>query len=239
MPLHWWNGRWSTRNAAQTGWRSDSLYKTNSRRNYISQWSARVSVTPWCWIVCDILKYNKLATSPVIAFPSLTLSTTNSLARSIGNIMSAGLFFQLLVCAVSLAVYMFGIETNQTFGMQFVSSIIGLFSLVASTYFYCFFSEKYTSDLGQIAFNFYQFAWYRLPPRQQKYFVMPIQRAHKELRLTGLGLVECSLKIFASVMKWLNWTYAHANCYHLLSSPKLEPCSPPYRLFRLLDRIFL
>lgn len=63
----------------------------------------------------------------------------------------------------------------------------------------CVFSEVITHDLCTIADIFYGYAWYRLPVKQQKLFILPIQRANKALRLTGLGLVDCSLRVFASV----------------------------------------
>lgn len=113
--------------------------------------------------------------------------------------MSTGLFFQLLVCAVCIAVYMFGIESNVN-PMIIVVSILGLAISLLSTYAYCFLSEFVTYKLSDIGDHFYNCAWYRLPIKHQKLLVLPIQRAQVEFRITGLGLVECSLRVFSSVI---------------------------------------
>lgn len=130
--------------------------------------------------------------------------SSSSLAKSVGDVMSACLFFQLLVCVASLAVFMLGMETNRALGVNFFASMFGLSSMISTTYVYCLFSEQFTHDLTAIAEIFYNFTWYRLRSRQ-KLFIMPIQRANKALRITGFGLVECSLTVFASVgiFRWL------------------------------------
>lgn len=113
--------------------------------------------------------------------------------------MSVGLFFQLLICAVSLAVYMMGMETSKAFGLTFFVSISGIVNNLTATYIYCLLSENVTLDLGMIGNNFYDCAWYQLPVRQQRLFAVPIQWAQLEFRMTGLGWVECSLRVFTAV----------------------------------------
>lgn len=122
-----------------------------------------------------------------------------SLAKTVDQIMSVGLFFQLLICAVSLAVYMMGMETSQVFGLTFFISISGIINNLTATYIYCMLSENATLDLGKIGNIFFNCAWYQLPVKQQKLFVMPIQRGQIEFRMTGLGLVKCSLRVFTAV----------------------------------------
>lgn len=126
-----------------------------------------------------------------------------SLAKSVGRIMSVGLFFQLLICAVSMAVYMYGIETNSLLGR--CVSVTGLTNVLISTYIYCLLSENITRDLSAIGDIFYDCIWYQLPVKHQKLFSVPIQRGQTEYRMTGLGLVECSLRSFTTVSSIFSW----------------------------------
>lgn len=59
-------------------------------------------------------------------------------------------------------------------------------------------SEMVTGALEDIGDLFYDVAWYRLPPKQQIRVGLSIQRAQKNFRMTGLGLVECSLRVYAT-----------------------------------------
>lgn len=113
--------------------------------------------------------------------------------------MNGGLFFQLLICAVCLAVYLVEIEKHHAISMRFLVSIFGVITIVAPTYVYCFLSENVTHDLATIGDIFYNFTWYRLPIKQQKLINFAIMRALKNYRMTGFGLVECSLRVFTSV----------------------------------------
>lgn len=118
--------------------------------------------------------------------------------------MSACLFFQMLLCVASLAVYMLGIETSRVLGLPFFVSLGALLTIVVLTLVYCLVAEHISHDLSGIGDMFYQCAWYRLPLHQQRLFIMPIGRGHKVLRMAGLGLIECSLPSFASASKQMN-----------------------------------
>lgn len=124
---------------------------------------------------------------------------TISLANGVGEIMSVGLFFQLLVCAASIAVYMVGMEKSVPFSMGFFLGLCGFVTVITTTYVYCFLSENVSSDLEAIGDGFYDYEWYQLSARQQQLFGLTIQRAQKAFRMNGLGLVECSLRVYASV----------------------------------------
>lgn len=113
--------------------------------------------------------------------------------------MSAALFCQLLVCAISLAVYMVGIETHRLLSIGFCIMMTGITSTVVSTYIYCWFAENVSRKLSATGDIFYEYSWYRLPARQQQLFVMAILRAKIEFNFTGFGLVVCSLETFATV----------------------------------------
>lgn len=126
-----------------------------------------------------------------------------SIAKCVGDILSVGIFFQLLVCAVSLAVYMYGVETTD----QLISAVVPIstsIATIATTYIYCFLSEKVTHYLSIVGDYFYNCAWYRLTIKQQRLFISPIQRAQLKFRITGLGIVDCSLGVFSSVIFFRN-----------------------------------
>lgn len=79
---------------------------------------------------------------------------------------------------------------------------IALFDLSAElqvTCAYFYISERITTDLLAIDTIFYDSSWYRLPAKQQRHMVLPIQRAQRKIRLSSLGLIDCSLPIFAAV----------------------------------------
>lgn len=125
--------------------------------------------------------------------------STSSIAKSVGVIMSTGLFFQLLVCATSLAVYMVGMEASGALSMRFWVAFFGLSNTILTTYAYCYLSEYVTYNLAMIGDYFYNCAWYRLSVELQTLFILPIQRAQLKFRINGLGIVECSLRVFSSV----------------------------------------
>lgn len=122
-----------------------------------------------------------------------------SLATLFSTIISAGVFFQLLACALSLAVHMVGLEISSIASSTFITSVCATAIIISSTFAYCYFSENVTNDLASIGESFYSSKWYQLPINQEKLFIMPIQRSQIEFRITGLGLVDCSLVIFTSV----------------------------------------
>lgn len=121
------------------------------------------------------------------------------LAQTIDSIMSTVLFFQLLFTATAIAICMFAIGSNTLFGISSITSMIALTTVAAPTFILCLLSENLTADLHGIGNNYYSCAWYRLTAKQQQLFVLPIQRSQKEFRMTGLGLVDCSLRVFSSV----------------------------------------
>lgn len=116
--------------------------------------------------------------------------------------MSAGLFFQLLACAILLAIFMVGMSGNRISSLDFILAAYFAMMVMSSTYGYSYFSEKVTSDLASIGEAFYQSNWYECPVNQQKIYIVSIQRAQNEFRTKGLGLVECSLRVYSSV----GWT---------------------------------
>lgn len=113
--------------------------------------------------------------------------------------MSATIFNQLLVCAVTIAMQLFLLESTKLISFDTVISVYFIFVFTTTAFIYCSLSETVTTDLLSIGDNFYDFAWYLLPVQQQRFFLLPIQRAYREFHFGGLGLIDCSLKNFLSV----------------------------------------
>lgn len=115
--------------------------------------------------------------------------------------MSVSLFFQLLICAASLAVYLVGLEASSFLELSFYVTLSGITVALVPTYLFCLLSENVSLDLGAIGASFYDCAWYQLPVRQQLMFVMPIQRGQQTYHMSGLDLVDCSLRAFTMVSR--------------------------------------
>lgn len=113
---------------------------------------------------------------------------------SVREIISPVLFYQLLLCAVSMSVFLLALEE-----CEMLVFTLGITSITISTFIYCYLSDNGTADLFAIGDAFYGCAWYLLTVSQQKRLILPIQRANHEFRLTGFGIVDCSLGVFVSV----------------------------------------
>lgn len=121
------------------------------------------------------------------------------LVNAFSDIISPTLFYQLLLCAINLALLMFGIDTKDTADFDTLVLILATFCLLPPTFFYCHQSENITTNLLSVTDSFYNYAWYQLPVQHQQYFRLPIQRSQTAFRLSGYGIVDCSLERFASV----------------------------------------
>lgn len=117
----------------------------------------------------------------------------------IGEVMSPILFYQLLCCAVDIAVVLVAVDMHQLLRLGTLVSIEGVSCMLFQTFFFCKLSESITSKLYSIGDIFYEANWYTLPVRQQKWLILPIQRSQREFRLKGFGIIDCSLWIFLSV----------------------------------------
>lgn len=58
-----------------------------------------------------------------------------------------------------------------------------------------------TASLTAIGDHFYNFPWFLLPVEHQLLFLPPIQRSQSAYRLKGLGMVECSLRVYSAVRR--------------------------------------
>lgn len=131
------------------------------------------------------------------SFYSSLIVVRFSLAKTFGETIGTVLFYQLLMSAIDIAYYTVGIESESS--SHLVVCLVGVSSVLLPTFFFCKLSENITTDLEEIGDAFYNCPWYFLAVSQQKTFVLPIHRSQKTYRLTGLGIVSCSLDIFLSV----------------------------------------
>lgn len=85
------------------------------------------------------------------------------------------------------------------FSMHFLLAFAISFVTLVSAFIYCHLSEGMTTKINDIDLIFYNVAWYELAISRQKSFIFIIRRTQNEFQLTGLGLVDCSLRVFTAV----------------------------------------
>lgn len=108
------------------------------------------------------------------------------------------LFNITFTCVIVIACNLYVLETN-ALSLATIVALVDMISIVGLTFTYSFWSDWITINLMDIGDIFYQSAWYRLPVKQQKRLVLPIQRAQRLICLRCLGLFDCSLPVFLSV----------------------------------------
>lgn len=122
------------------------------------------------------------------------------LVNSVQAIMSAALFYDLLVCAVVIALCSFQFITNDLLTNDTIVSMLESVYVTILSYILCNLSDGVTSKLDEIEEIFYGIKWYRLPSKHAKLIILPMQRSQLKFYFTGLGLVNCSLVVFLSVI---------------------------------------
>lgn len=114
--------------------------------------------------------------------------------------MKVTLFNSTFTCVICIAFNLFVIELIESVNVEMMVAFIDIGFVIGLTFAYFYLAEWITSDLLSIGDHFYSSAWFQLPVKQQKLLALPIQQAQRELRLKGLGLFDCSLPVFSSVM---------------------------------------
>ena len=66
-------------------------------------------------------------------------------------------------------------------------------------FFFCYYATFTTNRVAALAQTAYNSNWFDWPPELQKYVILIIARSQEPVRLTGLGLIYCSLEVFAKV----------------------------------------
>lgn len=120
--------------------------------------------------------------------------------KSLAELMKVTLFNSTFTCVICIAFNLFVIELIESVNVEMMVAFIDIGFVIGLTFAYFYLAEWITSDLLSIGDHFYSSAWFQLPVKQQKLLALPIQQAQRELRLKGLGLFDCSLPVFSSVM---------------------------------------
>lgn len=109
------------------------------------------------------------------------------------------LFYQLLVCAVIIAFNLFALDSTNGSILHSIVSFGEMLTTIIPTYIYCSLAENFTANLSEIGEIFYASTWYHFPVKYQKLMQIPIMRSQREIRLSGLGIIDCSLNVFLTV----------------------------------------
>lgn len=113
--------------------------------------------------------------------------------------MGPVLFYQLMFCAINMAIFLVALHSNGFVSLIAFTTYAGILSVLIPTFIYCYLSDNLATDTYSVADIFYGFHWYRLPVQQQRLFTLIIRQSQKELRVTGFGVIDCSLAAFAVV----------------------------------------
>lgn len=173
-----------------------------------------------------------------------------SLAKMVGDSLSEMIFYQLLFTAIELATFMFVVDETDVLSPASNVAIIAISTILVPTLLFCKLSENVTGCLEIVGDHFYGIPWYSLGPKQQKLFVLTIQRAQKQFRINGLGIVDCSLEIFALVSiccvhpaPWQGFfTFFYRKPIYLLKQhiyPTQMLFFPPFQIIRSTFSYFL
>lgn len=119
-------------------------------------------------------------------------------AQVVNSIMELIIITMTLTCTLIIALSLFVVEV-QLLRAEALYALINLTLIMMIMFTYCLLSERITSDLLEIGDVFYNSVWYRLPFKEQRLLVIPIGRAQRVFRLSGLGLINCSLAVFLTV----------------------------------------
>lgn len=119
--------------------------------------------------------------------------------ENICDLMSVVIFIILLSCVLLLVLTLLSLDQLTVVDFNLLYSLHSLLHYLLICYVYCHFSEIITAKSFEICYVVYSSLWYEMSVEQQKAIILIIQRSQKEFRLTGLGLVDCSLTTFTSV----------------------------------------
>lgn len=122
------------------------------------------------------------------------------MAELLISAMEMTIFNITLTCTCVLAFNLFAMESIGGLNFEILMAFMNSFFMLTLTLAYFYLSERVTTDLMAIGDVFYNSSWFnRLKAKQQMLVVLVLQRAQREVRLTGLGLFDCSMPIFSAV----------------------------------------
>lgn len=121
--------------------------------------------------------------------------------NNIQSILSGSYFFQMMVCAVFIAVVLSSLD-EQIESLAIEVIVVNLFSLLLElllNYFSCAYAQEVTTYAAELAEITYTSEWYRLPMEQQKIIQFMIFRAQEPFYLNGYQIFMCSMPTFLAV----------------------------------------
>lgn len=122
------------------------------------------------------------------------------IGKNLQTILAGSLFFQMLVCAVFLAFIWLSIDQNgQTITSDVVINIFCLLLELQLNFTSCSYAQSLTNRFSDVAEDFYDISWYRLPCNQQKLIAMTIHEAQQPFYLKGYKLFTCSMETLLAV----------------------------------------
>lgn len=125
-----------------------------------------------------------------------------SITESFCEIMEVILFTMTLMSSIVIA---FNLFTMESIGLS-LEAVVAFWNLSLSIillFVYCYLSDWITFDLVEVGDIFYNSPWYQLGSREQCLIILPIQRANRLVSLKGLGLFNCSVEVFVSVINFI------------------------------------
>lgn len=133
--------------------------------------------------------------------------------ENIQNLMSGIIFNILLSCVLFLILVLLSVDQSNVTAIDFnlLLNLDCLLTYLIICYIYCHFSENMTTksfEIGDIVYNSF---WYKMSIKEQKIIILMIQQSQKEFRLSGLGLIDCSLATFLTVT--INFFHFQFQCY--------------------------
>lgn len=127
------------------------------------------------------------------------LAPRHRLANATQKIMSAGLFYQLLVCAAVTAFNLSIFESNPLVSLECLVSAYQMSSVIIPTFIYCYLSNIVSTNLLGVGNIFYGCNWYEWPTAQKQLLILTIRRSQRRFIFNGFELLNCSLEMFLSV----------------------------------------
>lgn len=115
------------------------------------------------------------------------------------RLMSEIIFLMLLSCVIYFLVCLFSLDQVEEIDSTIRLRILAPMPVLLITYIYCYFSEMVTEKSSAIAETTYDSMWYTMPAKRQRAIVMILIQSQREFRLQGVGMLDCSFRIYLTV----------------------------------------
>lgn len=120
--------------------------------------------------------------------------------HNIQIIFSGAFFFQIVVCAIFIAIILSSLDQNlQNLTYEFVINLFCLELELLLNYVSCYYAQSVTTKSYEIADLFYNTSWYELSIEQQKMIGLTIQLGQKPVYLKGYDIFICCMETFLTV----------------------------------------